>query len=191
MEAQEKKLVAEIKKSAKNGQISAAKIQAKDLVRTKKYIEKFNNMKTQLQAISLRIQAVRSSDQMTQSMREATGLLATMNRSMNLPQLQRISAEFERQSDLMDQRQEFMDDAVDEVMGGELEDDDEAEEIVTKVLDEIGVDLHVKLQSAPQDLLESPTTESTERVPESIGASGGTQPSLDDELQARLNSLKR
>lgn len=56
LELQEKKLVSEIKKSAKNGQISAAKIQAKDLVRTKKYVEKFNNMKTQLQAISLRIQ---------------------------------------------------------------------------------------------------------------------------------------
>jgi charged multivesicular body protein 2A len=56
LENQEKKLIQEIKKSAKNGQMGACKIQAKDLVRTRRYIEKFYSMRTQLQAISLRIQ---------------------------------------------------------------------------------------------------------------------------------------
>ena len=56
LENQEKKLIQEIKKSAKNGQMGACKIQAKDLVRTRRYIEKFYAMRTQLQAISLRIQ---------------------------------------------------------------------------------------------------------------------------------------
>lgn len=56
LENQEKKLIQEIKKSAKAGQMGAAKIQAKDLVRTRRYVEKFYSMRTQLQAISLRIQ---------------------------------------------------------------------------------------------------------------------------------------
>lgn len=177
--------------------MSAAKIQAKDLVRTRKYVEKFSNMKTQLQAISLRVQAVRSSDQMAISMREATGLLAGMNRSMNLPQLQRISMEFEKQSDLMEQRQEFMDESIDDVMGDELEDDEEADEIVNKVLDEIGVDLNSKLQTAPQDLLkeEAAVAQPVRAVAEGVESSGGAGPATgvttDDELQARLNSLKR
>lgn len=51
-------MIQEIKKSAKNGQMGACKIQAKDLVRTRRYIEKFYSMRTQLQAISLRIQVV-------------------------------------------------------------------------------------------------------------------------------------
>lgn len=38
LENQEKKLVADIKKSAKNGQIGACKIQAKDLVRTRRLV---------------------------------------------------------------------------------------------------------------------------------------------------------
>jgi hypothetical protein len=38
LENQEKKLIIEIKKSAKNGQMGACKIQAKDLVRTRRYI---------------------------------------------------------------------------------------------------------------------------------------------------------
>ena len=37
LENQEKKLVQDIKKSAKNGQMGACKIQAKDLVRTRRY----------------------------------------------------------------------------------------------------------------------------------------------------------
>ncbi|QLL30622.1 hypothetical protein HG536_0A04395 [Torulaspora globosa] len=192
LETQEKKLVADIKGSAKNGQVAAAKVQAKDLVRTKNHIQKFDNMKTQLQAISLRIQAVRSSDQMTRSMREATLLLAGMNRSMNLPQLQRISMEFEKQNDLMDQRQEFMDESIDNVMGDELDEDEEAEEIVNKVLDEIGVDLNAQLHKAPQDVVVNSAVEPAQLAAERMDATGGNGPnSADDELQARLNSLKR
>ena len=47
--------------------------------------------------------------------------------------------EFEKENDIMDQRQEMMDDAIDDVTG--LEDEEEGEEVVNQVLDEIGVDL--------------------------------------------------
>lgn len=96
-------------------------------------------MRTQLQAISLRIQTVRSNEQMMASMKGATSLLGSMNRQMNLPALQRIAMEFEKENDIMDQRQEMMDDAIDDVTG--LEDEEEGEEVVKEVLDEIGVDL--------------------------------------------------
>ena len=176
LENQERKLVQDIKKSAKNGQMGACKIQAKDLVRTRRcvigglqqissepafallrdsndtpsqlqvanpppqrYIQKFYSMRTQLQAVSLRIQTVRSNEQMMQSMKGATSLLGSMNRSMNLPALQRIAMEFEKENDIMDQRQEMMDDAIDDVTG--LEDEEEGEEVVREVLDEIGVNL--------------------------------------------------
>ena len=74
-----------------------------------------------------------------QSMKGATSLLGSMNRQMNLPALQRIAMEFEKENDVMDQRQEMMDDAIDDVTG--LEDEEEGEEVVKEVLDEIGVDL--------------------------------------------------
>ena len=67
-------------------------------------------------------------------MKGATKLLSGMNRQMNLPALQRIAMEFERENDIMDQRQEMMDDAIDDVTG--LEDEE-----VNQVLDEIGIDL--------------------------------------------------
>jgi len=72
-------------------------------------------------------------------MKGATALLGSMNRQMNLPALQRIAMEFEKENDIMDQRQEMMDDAIDDVTG--LEDEEEGEEVVNQVLDEIGIDL--------------------------------------------------
>ncbi|KAI9836526.1 MAG: ESCRT-III subunit protein did4 [Thelocarpon superellum] len=185
LENQEKKLVQDIKKSAKNGQIGACKIQAKDLVRTRRYVQKFYQMRTQLQAISLRIQTVRSNEQMMQSMRGATSLLGTMNRSMNLPALQRIAMEFEKENDIMDQRQEMMDDAIDDVTG--LEDEAEGEEVVKEVLDEIGVDLGQALGETPSGIEKNAGEQG--RVAEAIGGDAGGDPG-DDDLQARLDRLR-
>ncbi|GKZ52745.1 ESCRT-III subunit protein did4 [Aspergillus niger] len=190
LENQEKKLVQDIKKSAKNGQIGACKIQAKDLVRTRRYIQKFYQMRTQLQAISLRIQTVRSNEQMMQSMKGATMLLGSMNRQMNLPALQRIAMEFERENDIMDQRQEMMDEAIDEATGLEGE-EEEGEDIVKEVLDEIGVDLSQALGETPTDIQKTAVGET--RVAQAVGAGGGGggANTSDDDLQARLDSLRR
>ncbi|KAK6202296.1 class E vacuolar-protein sorting and endocytosis factor [Scheffersomyces amazonensis] len=195
LQQQEKKLISDIKKSAKSGQISSAKIQAKDLIRTKSYITKFNSMKAQLQAISLRIQSVRSNTQMATSMRDATRLLAGMNRSMNLPQLSRIAQEFAKENDLMDQKQEFMDEAIDDAMADdeELDEDEQVDEILGKVLDEIGVDLNSNLKDTPTAInVQTEENVSNGRVAEALGGAGGSSGHTDeDDLQARLDSLKK
>lgn len=74
-----------------------------------------------------------------QAMKGATMALGSMNRTMNLPSLQRIAMEFERENDIMEQRQEMMDDAIDDAMDMGLE--EEGDEVVEQVLEEIGVDL--------------------------------------------------
>jgi len=63
-----------------------------------------------------------------------------MNRGLNLPQIQRIMNDFERESATMDMKEEMMSDAVDDVMDDELEDEEEeSDKILKQVLDEIGV----------------------------------------------------
>jgi charged multivesicular body protein 2A len=65
-----------------------------------------------------------------------------MNRGLNLPAIQRIMTEFEKESAVMDMKEEMMSDAVDDVMDEEVEDEEEeGEKILKEVLDEIGVDL--------------------------------------------------
>jgi len=186
LERQEKTLITQIRQSAQKGQMGACKIQAKDLVRTRRYIEKFYAMRSQLQKISLRLQTYRTNEQMMQAMKGATMALGSMNRTMNLPSLQRIAMEFERENDIMEQRQEMMDDAIDDAMDVGLE--EEGDEVVEQVLEEIGVDLKQALGEAPSGLQSSSVSEP--KIAQAIGGGGSGDPG-DDDLQARLDSLRR
>ena len=129
--------------------------------------------------------------------------------------------EFEKENDIMDQRQEMMDDAIDDVTG--LEDEEEGEEVVKEVLDEIGVDLGqavcstryivashrgygwdlavwstayafmLQMGETPSGLQKTAVADG--RVAEAIGGGGGGPGggggTDDDDLQARLDSLRR
>ena len=78
--------------------------------------------------------------------------MAAMNRGLNLPSIQRIMNEFERESSAMDMKEEMMADAVDDVMDDEAEDEEEeGDKILKEVLDEIGVGLQqqVSAKSSP------------------------------------------
>lgn len=145
---------------------------------------------------------------MMQAMKGATMALGSMNRTMNLPSLQRIAMEFERENDIMEQRQEMMDDAIDDAMDVGLE--EEGDEVVEQVLEEIGVDLSqsVGLPSCLQPLswistdpvlfqlgetpsgLQSNTVAET-KIAQAVGGGGGGGDAGDDDLQARLDSLRK
>merc|ERR1712015_221716 len=132
MEQQEKKIIADIKKMAKQGQMDSVRIMAKDLVRTRKYVKKFMLMKANIQAVSLKIQTLRSQNAMAQAMKGVTKAMMTMNKQLKLPQIQMIMQMFEKQSEIMDMKEEMMNDAVDDVLGDE-DDEAEGDAIVTQV----------------------------------------------------------
>ncbi|KAF8479041.1 vacuolar sorting protein DID4 [Russula ochroleuca] len=206
LEQSEKKLIMDIKKSAKAGQLNACKVMAKDLVRTRRYVQKFYQMRTQLQAVGLRIQTLRSNQQMADAMRGATRAMKSMNRGLNLPQIQRIMNDFERESATMDMKEEMMNDAVDDVMDDDLEDEEEeGDKILKQVLDEIGVGISQQLADAPTGLATASTM--AERQPVALadgpapppgntntggaGGGGGGNVTDEDALQARLDALRR
>merc|ERR550517_262074 len=93
---------------AKAGQMDAVKIMAKDLVRTRKAVKKFMLMKANIQAVSLKIQTLKSQNSMAQAMKGVTK--AIMNKQMKLPEIQKIMQEFEKQSEIMDMKEEMMSD---------------------------------------------------------------------------------
>ncbi|XP_028409042.1 charged multivesicular body protein 2a-like [Dendronephthya gigantea] len=181
LEAQEKKIIADIKKMAKQGQMDAVKIMAKDLVRTRKYVKKFMLMRTNIQAVSLRIQTLRSSNQMAQAMKGVAKAMGTMNKQLKLPQIQKIMMDFERQSEIMDMKEEMMNDALDDALGDE-DDEEESDAIVTQVLDELGLQLNEELTGLPQT---GPNLATTSKAKEPVAADA------DADLQARLENLRR
>ena len=94
--------------------------------------------------------------------------------------------EFDKQSAIMDMKEEMMGDAIDDVIGDE-EDDEESDAVVNQVLDELGLGLSDQLSDLP--------TASGGKVPMSQKA--GTEPVAivapdeDADLQARLDNLRR
>ena len=56
---------------------------AKDLVRTRRYVKKFILMRANIQAVSLKIQTLRSNNAMAQAMKGVTKAMQTMNRQVN------------------------------------------------------------------------------------------------------------
>jgi len=169
-----------MKKLAKQGQMGAVKIMAKDLVRTRNNITKFYKMRTELQAVSLRIQTLKSHQAMAEAMRGVTRAMMVMNRQMNLPAMQRIMMEFEKQSDIMENKEEMMSDTMDDVFEEENE-EEETDEIINQVLDDIGINLSADLVDAPTG-----STATKNKVPVAAAAESG-----DLDLQARLDNLRK
>ena len=179
LQREEKKLQIEIKSMAKKGQMGAARIMAKDLVRTRRYVEKFYKMRAQLQAVSLRIQTLKSNAAMTDAMKGVAKAMHSMNQQLNIPAMQRIMMEFEKQSDMMDMKEEIMGDAIDDAMGDE-DDEQESEDVVNQVLDEIGINLSNQMQT--------PAAPVPSAAPQPVAAQ---EDAMDKDLQARLDALRR
>lgn len=75
-----------------------------------------------------------------------------MNRSLNLPQIQKIMNDFEKESSTMDMKEEMMSDAVDDAMEGEDEgegEEVEGDKILREVLDEIGMSMSDSVSTFP------------------------------------------
>lgn len=129
--------------------------------------------------------------------------MQNMNRQLNLPQIQRILHEFEKQSEIMDMKEEMINDAIDDAMEDEG-DEEESDAVVAQVLDELGLQLGDQL--ANLSLAEGTLNPAASKQPQAIGATGGgggaapvggggavpAAPSdADADLQARLDNLRR
>ncbi|XP_040286032.1 charged multivesicular body protein 2a-like isoform X1 [Bufo bufo] len=183
LEQQEKKIITDIKKMAKQGQMDSVKIMANDMVQTRRYMKKFITMKANIQAVSLKIQTLKSNNSMAQAMKGVSKAMATMNRQLKLPQIQKIMMEFEKQSEIMDIKEEMMNDAIDDAMGDE--DDEETDAVVSQVLDELGLTLTDELSNLPS------TGGSLSVAGAKKGEPTAALADADADLEERLNNLRR
>mmetsp|Transcript_35062 Transcript_35062/g.63082 ORF Transcript_35062/g.63082 Transcript_35062/m.63082 type:complete len:246 (-) Transcript_35062:221-958(-) len=208
LQNQEKKLIMDMKKMAKEGQMDAVKVMAKSLVRNRHAVTKMYGLKSQLQAISLRIATLKSTQAMAEAMRGATKAMRMMNRRLNLPNIQAIMREFEMQNEKMEMTSEIMGDAVDDAFEGEGE-EDESDELVNQVLDEIGISQMSDLSSTVPKTKMAAATSAPSRVAEiegggGMGGGGGSNNGaggdfggggggggIDDDLLARLDNLRK
>lgn len=190
MVQQEVKLKNDIRKNAKANQMDSVKIQAKDLVRTKSQIKKFELMKANLQAISIKTATLKSQNNMAQAMRGVTQGLVRMNRQMNLPQIQRIIHEFQKQTDMVDMKEEMINDVMDDVFEEDT-DEQESDQIVNQVLDELGIEMNQTILSMPSAAKTTLTDKTANADKQPQAQTVGSSAAADADLEERLNKLRR
>jgi len=188
LEREEKRLTIEIKKAAKEGQMGAVKIMAKDLVRTRQYVTRFIEMRSHLQGCALKLQTVKSHHAMAEAMTSTAKAMHKMNKAIDVPAINKMMQEFEKENAKTEIMQEIMGDTIDDALGGE-ENEEEEEAIVNQVLDEIGISFGEELPSSAPTTSVGVADAGPQKVAMPMGG-GDTDPAL-SELEARLNNLKR
>ncbi len=148
---------------------------AKDIVRMRGQINKFYKMRAQMQSVSMQLQTMKSQAAMNKAMGSVTRSLAIMNRQMNMPMMQKMMMEFEKQNELMEFKQEMMDDVMDDTLAAD-EEEEKTDLMVAQILDEVGIDLSSSLTATSM----SPAGR----------AAASPAAAEDDDLQSRLDSLR-
>ncbi|KAG6423574.1 hypothetical protein SASPL_113975 [Salvia splendens] len=183
----ERRLVAEIKKTAKTGNEAsfnaATKILARQLVRLRQQITNLQGSRAQMRGVETHTQALYASTSISTGMKGATKAMSAMNKQMQPAKQTKMIREFQQQAAQMDMTIEMMSDAIDETLDKD-EAEEETEELTNQVLDEIGVDIASQLSSAPKGRIASKKVEN---------AAPSAAVSTDDveDLEKRLASLRR
>ncbi|KAL2556861.1 Vacuolar protein sorting-associated protein 2-like protein 3 [Forsythia ovata] len=176
LQLEEKKLVTEIKRTAKTGNEAATKILARQLVRLRQQIANLQGSRAQMRGIATHTQAISAQSSVAVGMKGASKAMASMNKQMEPAKQAKVIQEFQKQSAQMDMTTEMMSDAIDDALDND-EAEDETEELTNQVLDEIGVDIASQLSAAPKGKIAGKNTED-------VGSSGI------DELEKRLAALR-
>lgn len=180
MEAQEGKLKIQIKRTAKEGQVEAARILARDLVRTRAHVTRMYQMRTQMQSVSMQLTSMRTNEAMANAMGSAVKMMARINQSMNLPAMQNAMMQFEMEHGKMEMTQEMVDDAMGDVLGG-ADEESLTDDVINQVMDELGLEktsqigAHGAVSATPTHA-HAPTAASAQQ---------------DDLLRERMENLRR
>ncbi|XP_023513488.1 vacuolar protein sorting-associated protein 2 homolog 3-like isoform X1 [Cucurbita pepo subsp. pepo] len=176
LQLEEKKLVAEIKRTAKTGNEAATKILARQLVRLRQQIANLQGSRAQMRGIATHTQAMHAQTSVAAGMKSAGKAMSVMNKQMDPAKQAKVIREFQKQSAQMDMTTEMISDAIDDALDDDLA-EEETEDLTNQVLDEIGVDVASQLSSAPKGRIAPRNTE-------------GVSSSSVDELEKRLAALR-
>lgn len=135
LQQQEKALIGDLKKFAKEQQIDAAKVTAKSIVRNRGAVTKLYQLKSQLQAVSLRMAEVTSTQAMTDAMKGTTKALGAMNKKMmHNDTIVKILKDFEKQNQMMQVTNEHIGVSLE---NGGVDEEDEEDALVSSVFEEL------------------------------------------------------
>jgi division protein CdvB (Snf7/Vps24/ESCRT-III family) len=118
----------------------ALKSMAKNLVQVRNQRDKLYGTKAHLGAVGMQASAMASQVAASSAVGSVSGAMKTANDAVNAKEMSKIMAEFTRQNEVMEVRQEMMDDALTDVFDADGV-EDEADEVTGQVLAELGIEM--------------------------------------------------
>ena len=145
LEREEKKILQQIKQRAKQPGVkgmndSALKSMAKNLVQIRNQKDKLYGTKANLSSIGMQATSMATQVAATAAIGNVSGAMANINNAIDAKAMHKIMADFQRQNEVMEVRQELMDDALTDAFDAD-ELDAEADEVTGQVLAELGIEL--------------------------------------------------
>lgn len=148
LDREEKQLIAKIKEAEKRGNIGEMKILAKQVVSIRKEKEKLSGMTAKLGQVKNQASMMKANHAMGQAMATTAKTMKQMNKASGMDKMQDTMMEYQRQMAAMGVNEEMMDDMLSSEFDEEA--DAEADDIVRKTLDELGIDSTKALGEAPR-----------------------------------------
>lgn len=139
LQNEEKICMQEVKQCSQNNMKQSFQ-KARAVVRTRRMLNKFSQMKAHLQGISMRIQSVKTMEALQKAVASAARMMQSFNKVSGGSELAGCLRELEKQNVFMTVQSEMIDEQLDEVF--EEDNDEEApEDLVMQVMTEAGVQI--------------------------------------------------
>jgi len=181
LDRQEKQVTAELKQRAKtvsNSKDPALAALAKQLVQVRKQKEKLLTAKAHIGAVGMHATSMASQVAAAQAIGSVTDAMTIANNAMDVKATTKILQEFQKENERLGVKQEMMDEALIDAFDNE-EVEEEAENLTSQVLAELGVELDSKMVGLSAPMAKPQGEMEEEDVLDSV---------LPD-LSARLNAL--
>ncbi|KAJ3172949.1 Charged multivesicular body protein 2A [Geranomyces variabilis] len=137
LDRQEKQLIAEIKKAAKEGRTADARVLAKHVAGIRARREKNSSVGANLGGLTARAHTNAAAMGTVSAMKTATQIMAASNSPKNLADLQKTAREYTEQQMMSDLKDEMLADSMEDFTGES--DSEDVDEIVGAVFDEVGL----------------------------------------------------
>ncbi|CAN9497882.1 unnamed protein product [Ophioblennius macclurei] len=179
LEKEEKQIEAEIKKMAKSGNREACRILAKQLVQLRKQRTRTYAASSTLTSMTTKTKIMNSQMKMAGAISATNKTMQEVNKKMDPQKTLKTMQDFQKENMKMGMTEEMINDTLDEIFD-ESGDEEECEDIVSQVLDEIGIEISGKMVRAPA---------AGKSVPGAAAASSKKATISDDEIERQLKAL--
>ncbi|KAI8908100.1 Snf7-domain-containing protein [Powellomyces hirtus] len=151
LERQERQLIQDIKKAAAQGRNADARTLAKHVTAIRAQLAKNSAVKSKVSGLDMRAKTMASNNVTASALQTATRVMAATNSSPALANLQKTTAEYQKQNIISEMNDEMLMDALG-LADSDDEEEEEASTIVDSVMAEIGLDITTKAASVPHTL---------------------------------------